>query len=178
MILIWATRLGWRWHQVGLALAWTIVMIGACSPALPDRRLTAAGQMASLAARWLERRADHYLQIEQHAAAANSFTLALAFDPDNPRLYLQRGRTWLALYEWDRALADHNRALALLPDWDEAYFYRGLLYASVLQTGSQLHREALADFRRYLELSPDGRHAAAAARYLQDLEAALEALAP
>jgi tetratricopeptide (TPR) repeat protein len=91
-------------------------------------------------------------------------------------LYLQRGQIYLLQYEWDKALADYNQAVELQPDNAEAYFYRGVLYASVLQTGQALHKNALADFEHYLGLAPEGNHAADARKYIEQLQKEAEAL--
>ena len=108
---------------------------------------------------------------DEAIAAAN---LALLLESDNPQLYLERGQRILLLYEWDRALADFNAALALAPSLADAYYYRGLLYASAPE-GGDARALALADFRHYLALTPDGDLADAARRYAMQLEAQLEA---
>lgn len=89
---------------------------------------------------------------------------------------VQRGQTYRNLYEWDRALADFDAAIELAPTYAPAYFERGLLYYSVLQTGQDLRDEALADFQRYLELAPDGEYAAQVTEYIRQIEAASEVL--
>jgi plasmid stabilization system protein ParE len=45
-----------------------------------------------------------------------------------------------------------------------------------LQTGQELREEALADFRHYLELAPDGEHAEQAREYAAKIEAELATL--
>ncbi|MBZ0282119.1 MAG: tetratricopeptide repeat protein [Anaerolineae bacterium] len=91
-------------------------------------------------------------------------------------LYDLRGQMYRALYEWDSALADFNAALELDPAYAEAYYQRGLLYASILQTGVEFYDEALADFQHYLELAPEGEHAAEAAQYITDLQSQQQSL--
>jgi len=100
---------------------------------------------------------------------------AIALDPDNPLLYVERGQRILLLYEWDRALADFNRALELDPDYANAYYFRGILYASVPEA-VEARQLALDDFQRYLELAPNGQHAASAAENITSLQAQLESL--
>lgn len=97
---------------------------------------------------------------------------ALARDPTNPSLYVERGRAFTRIYEWDRALADLDRAVMLAPARADVYYYRGLLYASA-PGGRDAQSRALEDFRRYLELAPAGEHAARAAEHVRQLEAAL-----
>jgi len=92
------------------------------------------------------------------------------------RYYTLRGQTYLLLYEWDKVAADYDKALELDPTYADAYFYRGVLYYSILQTGQAMYTDALADFRRYLELAPDGEHAADATRYATDIQTQINAL--
>jgi tetratricopeptide (TPR) repeat protein len=105
-------------------------------------------------------------------AAHADIDAALVRDPNNPSLYVERGRAFTRIYEWDRALADFDRAVMLAPDRADAYYYRGLLYASA-PGGREAQLRALEDFRRCLGLAPQGEHAAQAAEYIRQLEAAL-----
>jgi tetratricopeptide (TPR) repeat protein len=93
-----------------------------------------------------------------------------------PYFHTLRGQMYLALYEWDSALADYNMAIELDPEYADAYYERGVLYYSILQTGIELRTDALADFQHYLELAPDGEKAEDAARYIEQIETELEAL--
>lgn len=121
-------------------------------------------------------RAQHYAQQSDYDAAIADLNVALARAPNSPDLLSLRGQMHLALYQWDRALADFNAALDLAPASAEVYYHRALLYYSVLQTGQELRAEALADFRRYLALAPDGPFAERAAEYARRIEAELAAL--
>ena len=120
----------------------------------------------------------------RHAADEYRYTDALRYiedairiAPDDARLYVERGRRWMLVYEWDRGLADFESALTLAPDDPQAIFYRGLLYASVPE-GLEARRLAVVDFTRYLEIAPDGTHAVTAVRYLETLQAGIDALTP
>ena len=87
--------------------------------------------------------------------------------------YVLRGQTYILLYQWDNVLADYNKAIELDSTYADAYFYRAVLKYSVLQTGASLYPEALADFQHYLDLTPDGSHAADATRYATDIQTQL-----
>ncbi len=91
-------------------------------------------------------------------------------------IYIQRGQMYRAIYEWDQSLTDFNSAIKISPDYAESYYQRGLLYYSILQTGTETRDEALADFQHYLELAPDGPFAVDAARYADSIQAEMEAL--
>jgi tetratricopeptide (TPR) repeat protein len=51
------------------------------------------------------------VQLGQHQAAVADFTLALAIQPDDASLRLQRGRTYLACQAWKLAVADFDAVL-------------------------------------------------------------------
>ncbi len=115
----------------------------------------------------------------QTQANAGDFTQAFAaldtaviLAPQRADLHRLRGELHLRIYEWDGALDDFERALALDPTDADAYFGRGLVYASAPDGSTETRALAAADFRRYLELAPAGARAEAAARYLIQLEAA------
>jgi tetratricopeptide (TPR) repeat protein len=117
-------------------------------------------------------------RVADYAEAIAALTTAAMLAPHNSELYILRGQMYLNLYEWDKSLEDYNTAIDLAPEYAEAYFYRGVLYYSVLQTGQSLHEDALADFRHYLELAPEGEHAGQARDYVDKIEAELAALNP
>lgn len=120
-------------------------------------------------------RSQLYALIFRYDEAIADMDAAIALDPDNPALYVERGQRILLLYEWDRVLVDYNRALELDPLYADAYYYRGILYASVPE-GIDARRLALADFERYLELAPDDQHTADATRYAAEIQAQLSTL--
>jgi tetratricopeptide (TPR) repeat protein len=126
----------------------------------------------------LVQRSEIYaLAFEYDAAIADmdqAIELATELAPDSlPYLYVERGQRILLLYQWDRVLADYNHALELNPNYAPAYFHRGVLFYT------QGPREnALDDFRRYLELAPDGKYNERAEQYITAIEAELAVLNP
>ncbi|MEP7293099.1 MAG: hypothetical protein ABI835_15055, partial [Chloroflexota bacterium] len=125
---------------------------------------------------FLVKRSQLYTLAFLYDEAIADMDAAIALDSDNALLYVERGQRILLLYEWDRALADFNHALELDSTYADAYYFRGILYASVPE-GIDARHLALEDFERYLELAPDGQHAADAAENIADLQAQLDALA-
>ncbi|MCC6613731.1 MAG: tetratricopeptide repeat protein [Anaerolineae bacterium] len=109
----------------------------------------------------------------QAARTLDELDAAIADALDDATLYVERGKLHLLAYEWDRALADFDRAIELAPQLAEAYYQRGLLYASAPDGSDETRSLAIADFRRFLELAPDDAHAARADEYIRQLEAAL-----
>jgi tetratricopeptide (TPR) repeat protein len=120
-------------------------------------------------------RSQLYALAFRYDEAIADMDAAIALDPNRPSLYTERGQRIMLTYEWDRALADYNHALELDPAYADAYYFRGVLYASVPE-GINAHRLALADFQHYLALAPDGQHAADAERYAGEIQAQLDAL--
>jgi tetratricopeptide (TPR) repeat protein len=108
-----------------------------------------------------------------HVDAATSGNFARI---DVAALYTLRGQMWLLLYEWDRVLADYDTAIEIDPSYPDAYFYRGVLYYSVLQAGLAWREDALADFEHYLELAPDGDLAEQAQDYADAIRRELDVL--
>lgn len=165
-------NLGWLYLQVGQAdAAW--VLYDSLFAALPSER------GAERAAAWAGR-AQLYALAFRYDDAVSDATQALdaaARDglPDETlaMLYVLRGQFVLLLYEWDRALADFNAALAVDPAFADAYFFRGVLYYSVLD-----RERALADFERYQALAPEGAHTTEAAGYAASIQRELESLGP
>jgi tetratricopeptide (TPR) repeat protein len=114
--------------------------------------------------------------VSDYEAAITDLNTAIELAPENVELYIQRGQMYLAIYEWDNAGADFDQAIELSPNDAPTYFHRGVLYYSIIQTGLTTRDDALADFRRYLELAPEGEFAAQAAEYVENIQRELDAL--
>ena len=124
----------------------------------------------------LTRRSQLYALAFRFDEAIADMDAAIELDPGNPYLYVERGQRILLLYEWDRALADYNHAIELDPNYADAFYYRGILYASVPE-GVDARAEAVADFQHYLDLAaPLGAHTEDAQRYIAEIQVQLEAV--
>jgi tetratricopeptide (TPR) repeat protein len=91
----------------------------------------------------------------QFERADEAYRLAIAdFDAiegpaaDNPLVFVNRGRVWGRLAEYERAVADFTQAEALAPWWPDVYNERGMAYEA-----SGQFEEALADYERVVHLT-------------------------
>ena len=88
------------------------------------------------------------------------FDKAIALNPDNSRLYNDRGLSYFALEDTNLAISDFSKAIELDTDFEEAYYNRGLAYFG---QGDYYDREpfknATSDFTKAIELNPDNLEA-------------------
>lgn len=168
-------------------LAWVDIKLGRSDDAfkLMDAEVARFDPQNSLfALTAFEQRSQLHALAFQYDAAIADLDLAIQYCLSSSRVtptycaryYTRRGQSYLLLYEWDKVAADYNKALELDPTYADAYFYRGVLYYSILQTGQAMYNDALADFQHYLELAPNGEHAADATRYATDIQTQMNAL--
>lgn len=109
--------------------------------------------------------------------AIEYFTKAIELDPNNTRLYRNRGLAYYGrsaqnrIDPNDEAIADFSKAVELDPEYVDAYYNRGLAYCGEGHLGihhyhklpgeawspemEDRYEKALADFNKVLELDPD-----------------------
>src|SRR5262249_15805473 len=75
--------------------------------------------------------------------------VALRLDPGSAAAYINRGVTWTAKREYDRALADYSAALHLDSGQADAYINRGVAW-----TAKREYDRALDDYAVALRLHP------------------------
>ncbi len=158
-------------------------------PSLPDGGKAAVLVAVAQAQVALERDDEAIASLEQALGFAPSNVDALRLISrrltamgrgDEARQYLERMpedqradpeilvREGVALYnqnDFEGALAKLNVAVEAAPDWADAYYFRGL---SNMASGN--NAEAAADFRRMLELEPEGEKAEEAKQFAEYLE--------
>lgn len=66
-----------------------------------------------------------------------------------PQFYVNLGDAWIALFNWDKALENLNKALEIKKDQPNWFFSRGIVY-----THKKMYKEALADFEAAIKLDP------------------------
>jgi hypothetical protein len=62
-------------------------------------------------------RAEAQLAVGNAELAAGDWSLALIYDPEDPRAFLGRARAFLRLQQWDYARADLEQAAFWTDDW-------------------------------------------------------------
>lgn len=108
--------------------------------------------------------ASNLLEDARHASAFSATLLA--------RIYGKRGMAYFSRSEYQRAIADFDRALALDPAYASAYLLRGIAFSSLNE-----YQNAIENFDR--ALAPDSRntfayaHRAIAYRKLKNYEQAI-----
>lgn len=95
----------------------------------------------------------------------------IAITPDKPQWYVQRGELYFQLQEFDLAIDDFSKAIALDDDQDDARFGRGMALGRAGRIA-----EGIADLDVYIQRHPDSSraHTKRGVRYiwLGDLERA------
>lgn len=79
--------------------------------------------------------------------AITLYSRAIEKKPDSPELFFVRGRAYRQNEQYDEALRDLDRAIALKPNYAEAYSQRG-----VLQIGRGDTAKARSDFKKSCDL--------------------------
>jgi hypothetical protein len=92
------------------------------------------------------------------------FDQTVQLDPDDAKVYHNRGFAYYKQGDLNRAIADYDRAIGLQADNAKVYLLRGLAYQ---QQGQR--DQAIADYHKALELSEDSQGRAIAKDALQAL---------
>lgn len=90
------------------------------------------------------------LDLDDYPGAVESFSQALALNPQLVEAYTGRGAAYWMLEELDLAFADFSQAVVLDPDYAVGYFGRGLTY----QFKGELYF-AIQDLTNAINLDPD-----------------------
>ncbi|MEL6272296.1 MAG: tetratricopeptide repeat protein [Chloroflexota bacterium] len=170
-----AVNLAWAYLQTGATEQAFAVMDSAVVSASTE--VQNAYKAAALAMTLADAGAIHALAFD-FDTAINYLTQAIDISetyalpqPFIADLYTQRGDHIFLIYEWDRVLADYDRAIELDSTAANAYFARGVLYYT--QGPRPL---ALEDFLRFIELAPDDARHPEAEGYIESIQAELDAL--
>ena len=92
-------------------------------------------------------RAEVYKNTKEYTKAITDLNTAIGIIPDDYSIYVKLGDTYLYLKDYTKALTNFNTAIKLSPESDEAYFFRGYIYAF----GSGDHSKAITDYLKAIE---------------------------
>lgn len=96
---------------------------------------------------------DTQYMIKDTQKRLQNYTKAIKSNPDNAELYYQRAEVSFQVKDYQSAIKDYNSSIRLDQNHGELYFaykMRGLLYYY-----SHKYQQAIADFEKALEFSPD-----------------------
>ena len=88
---------------------------------------------------YAKRDQTHYAKRDQKQLALSSFDDAARLDPNDARIYYERGQVYAALGQTQRAIKDFDEAIRLNPNDADAYQDRGLAYQALGKTEQAQH---------------------------------------
>jgi tetratricopeptide (TPR) repeat protein len=83
-------------------------------------------------------------------AAIAGCTILISNNPNDAVAYLDRGIEYANKHDYDRAIADYSQAIAVRPDYANAYNSRG----SSFYDGKDDYSHAIADYTKAIDLNP------------------------
>jgi tetratricopeptide (TPR) repeat protein len=111
---------------------------------------------------------DLYLRREDLSSAVTYFNQALELDP-NPQLAYHLGQVFLSLNKGKESIHYFKQAAALKTGWGDPYLKLGYIY---MNSGDS--KSAVANFRKFLELSPNSPEAGTIKALIKKLSKTLD----
>merc|ERR1712151_1338358 len=102
----------------------------------------------------------------RYEAAVSSYTQALDYTPDDPKLRSNRAAAYTSLRKYDFALGDCEAAIRLVPTWPKAYFRKAFILESRAEwdAAEVVYTTVLRDCRLQQEDSTKAKHRLATVR--------------
>jgi cytochrome c-type biogenesis protein CcmH/NrfG len=109
---------------------------------------------------------NEYFDTHQHQKAVDAYAKGLAIKPDDPNVLTDQGVMYRDLGQFDKALANFQKANKLDPSHVQSLFNIGVVYAN------DLHKpeEAAKAWNKVLALAPTSQQAAQARQMLSQLK--------
>lgn len=109
----------------------------------------------SLSDGMLYRRSHAYLAMGKPNLAAQDLTTAIKGEPNSERLFEARIKAYMALKDWDKALADCNKCISLCNKEDQSFGNRGDLLALRATIYDKMGKKDLANKDREVAKKTD-----------------------
>jgi tetratricopeptide (TPR) repeat protein len=110
---------------------------------------------------------------KNYAGAQKALERSLELRPESAEAHYELARTFSALGKWDPAEAHVRRAIELNPDYAGPHVLMANIYLQ-----QENAEEALAEYKEYLRLDPNGSMAPAARDLVKQISEALAADEP
>jgi len=104
-----------------------------------------------------------------YAGAQKALQGSLDLDPNSAEAHYELARSFGALGKWELAAPHAQRAIEINPDYAGPHALMGNVYLD-----RQDLKQALAEFREYLRLAPDGNLAPSVKQMIPDIEKAID----
>ena len=102
----------------------------------------------------IENRQNIYLLLNKDSLAIADADMLLRLQPQNSHAYFTKGVTYMRLNKTDSALASFDKSLSIDPQAHNVLNYRG----SLLFNNFQRYNEAITDFTKAIDISPQGEY--------------------
>jgi len=105
--------------------------------------------MSNTAAENWKNQGNTAFQKGQSTEAVKCYSKAIEIDPNNHVYYTNRATAYAGLEEWEKCLADANKAISIKSDWVKAHFRKGQALV-----GLKRYEEGIVAYKKAVELDP------------------------
>jgi len=105
--------------------------------------------MSNTAAENWKNQGNQAFQKGQNPEAIKCYSKAIEIDSNNHVYYTNRATAYAGMEEWEKCLADSNKAISIKDDWVKGHFRKGQALV-----GLKRYEEGLVSYKRAVELDP------------------------
>ncbi len=133
---------------------------------LPIDRMKQSSKMEPQNARGWINLGNALMDAQRFGEAVDAYEKGLALEPKNVPVLVDQGTCYRGIGRFDKAVEQYRKALRIDPNFPNGHRNLGV----VLGFDLNKRTEAIKEFKRYLELVPNGPDAESARKALQELE--------